>query len=290
MSKRKVYWHEAFFEAMKLELHNYRGALDFVGEYPLSKEALVIDILIIKKEPGVEIQKNIGRLFRGHNVVEYKSERDSLSVYDYHKILAYALLYSSFKRVDITDITVTFALTIHPRELMRHIRGTARLSVREAGKGITYIEGGIVPVQILESGKLPEDENLFIRGLRRGNSAEQLQKILRACEEQQSLDMRNVYIDRLRKANEETFEEVLMMNNSWKKLFFKLAEETGWLKKRDEKRDEEREKAIREAAAMETAKRLLGFGLPIDKISIATKLTTEEVMKLAGETDANAFA
>ena len=39
MNKRKVFWHEAHFEALKLELHEYRDALSFVSEHQLSKEA-----------------------------------------------------------------------------------------------------------------------------------------------------------------------------------------------------------------------------------------------------------
>ena len=38
MNKRKVFWHEAYFEALKLELHEYRDALSFVMEHQLSKD------------------------------------------------------------------------------------------------------------------------------------------------------------------------------------------------------------------------------------------------------------
>ena len=33
MNKRKVYWHEAHFEAIKLELHQYKDSLSFVSEH-----------------------------------------------------------------------------------------------------------------------------------------------------------------------------------------------------------------------------------------------------------------
>ena len=69
-----------------------------------------MDVLIIKKKPDVKIEKNIGQIFRIHNIVEFKSETDTLTKWDYNKAIAYALLYSSFNKVPLQDITVTFAV------------------------------------------------------------------------------------------------------------------------------------------------------------------------------------
>ena len=44
----KVYWHGAFFEALQLELYQYKDALEFLKEYQLSKEALRMDVIVIK--------------------------------------------------------------------------------------------------------------------------------------------------------------------------------------------------------------------------------------------------
>ena len=75
--KDKIYWHEAHFEALQLELHNYKDSLEFDDEFHLSKESLRMDTLIIKKNKDVKIDKNIGKIFRSHNIVEYKSEQDN---------------------------------------------------------------------------------------------------------------------------------------------------------------------------------------------------------------------
>ena len=42
-------------------------------EYALSTKPLLIDLLVIKKLQGIEIENEIGRRFRSHNVIEYKS-------------------------------------------------------------------------------------------------------------------------------------------------------------------------------------------------------------------------
>ena len=43
-----------------------------------------IDVLV-KNERHVKIQKNIGRIFRQYNVVEYKSPEDDLNIDDFYK-------------------------------------------------------------------------------------------------------------------------------------------------------------------------------------------------------------
>ena len=71
--KDTVFWHDAFYEALQLEFHQYMEYLEFTAGYPLSKEALKMDALVIKKEAGVAINKNIALLFRKYNIFEYKS-------------------------------------------------------------------------------------------------------------------------------------------------------------------------------------------------------------------------
>ena len=61
--------------------------LTIISEHQLSKEALVNDMLVIKKNRDVAIEKDIGRIFRKCNIVEFKSEHDSLSIRDFHKVL-----------------------------------------------------------------------------------------------------------------------------------------------------------------------------------------------------------
>ena len=90
-------WHPAFCAAAELELRDNREDLSFNREYNLSKESLQIDLLVIKKPPHVKVKNEIGHIFRQHNVVEYKSPKDSLNIDDFYKTLAYAFLYKSLQ-------------------------------------------------------------------------------------------------------------------------------------------------------------------------------------------------
>ena len=95
MEKTKLQWHPAFGAALRITLQDEMQYLEMHEEYLLSKKPLQMDILIIKKLRDVQIKKTIGRIFRKHNIIEYKSPDDSLSVNDFYKVYGYGCIYQS---------------------------------------------------------------------------------------------------------------------------------------------------------------------------------------------------
>jgi hypothetical protein len=264
----KIYWHEAFFEALQLELHQYRDFLEFESEHRLSKEALRVDVLVIKKNKDVRIEKNIGKIFKEHNLFEYKSELDSFSFWDYNKVMGYALLYSSFERVPMSEITVSIALTMFPRELIKALESENGFTVQDLGNGIYYIEGGLVPIQILESKRLSKSDNLFLRNLRSNLSAEDMLNTLESYQAYRPLDNKSVFLERLVKANSIAFEEVMNMSDAVIDIIIEAAEKNGRLKDRFVDR-----KTV--------AKKLIELGDSVEKVAEATGLSVETVEGLA---------
>jgi len=58
-----IKWHPGFCSAMELEFSQYRDLLDFSREFPLSKEPLRIDLLMIKKHyPQLKNQKIVTKI------------------------------------------------------------------------------------------------------------------------------------------------------------------------------------------------------------------------------------
>lgn len=55
---------------MNLELAQNRADLIFEKEYNLNTKPLEIDLLVVKKNASVNISNEIGKLFRGHNIME----------------------------------------------------------------------------------------------------------------------------------------------------------------------------------------------------------------------------
>ena len=91
----KLQWHPAFLQALQLELLDYKNALQFNYEYQLTTEPLRVDLLVIKKPKDLAIDKNIARIFRSDNILEFKSPGDYLSVKDFLKVYSYACLYAA---------------------------------------------------------------------------------------------------------------------------------------------------------------------------------------------------
>ena len=79
---------------MVLELAENREDLVYEKEYNLNTKPLEIDLLVIKKGKDVRIVNEIGRSFRGHNIMEYKSPKDELNIDTFYKAGAYAGLYN----------------------------------------------------------------------------------------------------------------------------------------------------------------------------------------------------
>ena len=122
MDKTKLQWHPAFGDALRITLQDEMQYLEMHEEHLLSKKPLQMDILIIKKLQEVQIKKTIGRVFRKHNIIEYKSPDDSLSVNDFYKVYGYACIYQSntdrIKEIDPEELTLTFVCSHYPRELL----------------------------------------------------------------------------------------------------------------------------------------------------------------------------
>ncbi|MCL2374579.1 MAG: hypothetical protein FWC65_04990 [Treponema sp.] len=162
----QIAWHPAFFEAIQMELDEYRGALQFISEHQLTSEPLRIDVVIIKKTADVPIKKNIASIFRKVNILEYKSPDDYVSVKDFYLAYGYAILYVALnKEADITDMTLNFVASRHPQKLIRHLTETRNFSVEEKRPGIYTVMGDVLPIQIIDSRKLSAEENIWLKDL-----------------------------------------------------------------------------------------------------------------------------
>ncbi|MDR2471171.1 MAG: hypothetical protein LBD09_03560, partial [Treponema sp.] len=123
-------------------------------------------LLIIKKPKDTAIDKNIARIFRTDNILEYKSPDDYLSVEDFLKVYAYACLYAAITEgVDLSGVTLTFVENRHPRKLLDYLTEIRKYSVEETLPGIYTVTGDYLPIQIIEGKRLSEGENLWLKSL-----------------------------------------------------------------------------------------------------------------------------
>ena len=125
-------------------------------------------MLVIKKPPHVKIKNEIGHLFRQHNVVEYKSPKDSLNIDDFYKTLAYAFLYKSLaKEVDgipVSQLTLSLVRQGYPREMVKKLEAEG-MQIQRQYPGIYYVEGAPIPAQIIATNELDAENHRSLRVL-----------------------------------------------------------------------------------------------------------------------------
>ena len=167
----KIQWHPAFDAALQIEFGEEAEYLEFDSEHLLSKKPMQIDVLI-KNEKHVKIQKNIGRIFRQYNIIEYKSPEDNLDIDDFYKVYAYACIYKAdTEKIDLipaAELTITFVCYHYPRAMLDKLqRDRGIMEGRTAGK----IEGRI-------EGKLEGKIELIIKKYKKGCTAEETADML----------------------------------------------------------------------------------------------------------------
>lgn len=162
-------WHPAFFAGIQVDLDAENSELLYVNEHQLGTKPKQIDVIVLKKNDNYQIRKNIGRIFRKYNIIEYKSPSDYLSIDDFYNGYAYAYLYKidtvTVDERKIRDITLTFATTKYPQKLIKHLEWVQCYKIRNVSPGIYYICGDIIPMQIVVLSQLPLEENLWLQVL-----------------------------------------------------------------------------------------------------------------------------
>ena len=186
MDERLIQWHMGFTAAVDLELEENREDLEYTKEYSLNSRPLQADLLVIRKDRGKPVANEIGRLFRGHNIMEYKSPRDELDVDAFYKAGAYAALYKSYGKCSderkADDITVSLVRHARPEGLFEYFSGRG-VKVSRPYKGIYYIEGCVLfPTQVIVGKELDRKAHVWLRALSGGLGREEIKELLEKAE------------------------------------------------------------------------------------------------------------
>ena len=145
--EKLLQWHSAFYADLQIELAAEAEYLTFENEHMLGTKPMQLDVLIIKKNETRQIKKNIGRIFLRHNIVEYKSPTDSLSIDDFFKVYGYACFYKSDTRtvneIKSDDVTITFVCMGYPRDVPVFGTGNGTEHYSGGGRHILHFGRGV---------------------------------------------------------------------------------------------------------------------------------------------------
>lgn len=164
-----TYWHPAFYADIQIEFAQDADHLKFESEHQLGTNPMEIDVLVIKKQKDIPVKKNIGRIFRKYNVIEYKSPDDFLSVDDFYKVYGYTCFYKAdvplTDSIPIQELTISFVTEKYPRKLIRHLREVKEYVVKQKEAGIYYVYGDLIPIQLIVTKELSWLKNLWLKSL-----------------------------------------------------------------------------------------------------------------------------
>ena len=165
---QKLQWHPAFCSALRLELLEDAENLEFTDEFQLTEKPLQIDCTVVKVKRDCKIKNEIGKIFRKHNIFEYKSPMDELNIDTFYKAVAYACLYkvlpNHVNEIPAEEITITLIRDRKPVKLMHELEKSGYECKKET-VGIYYVSGVMFPVQIIASSELDVDMHVQLKAL-----------------------------------------------------------------------------------------------------------------------------
>ena len=134
--------------------------------------------LVLKKDPSVILDFDIGRIFKGHNILEYKRPDDKLNIDVFAKVMAYANLYKSqgipVNAISYNDISATLFRHSYPRDAFQQLKEHGAV-IEEKYPGVYYVMGmSPFPIQILVGRQLDPKEYAMFRVIRSGASDDEI--------------------------------------------------------------------------------------------------------------------
>lgn len=275
----KIQYHEGFYGAIKAQYEPTRIEFTFLQELELGNEPIRMDMLVIKHNVGDTLGDAIGRFFKTHNVIEYKSPEDSLSVDDFYKAQGYALIYKGLDRkvneIPIGEMTVSIFRHAYPRKMFETLEEDG-LQIEEKYPGVYYVTGASsVQTQVVVTSRLAEGSYPVFKVLAKGFTREDVEKLLMTVQE---MDDPN-YADYIKAVlnvsiaiDQPIFEiikkEGSVMGEAVERLFREEIEQT--------------EARGRLAQAKETALNLYDMGMNIDLIARAVNVNLDLIKQWLG--------
>ena len=223
--KKPFQWHPANYAGLQIEFEDEKKYLSFEDEHQLGTKPMAIDILIIKNTEGYKVKKNIGRIFRKYNIIEYKSPDDYLSIDDFYKVYGYTCFYKAdtptVNQIEVNELTITFISRKYPRKLLRHLELERGFAIQKIESGIYYIVGDAIPIQFIVANKLSQTENLWLKGLTNQlHNYELTAALTKDYYEHKQNTLYESVMDIIMRANKKQFEEANNMCEAMKEFIW----------------------------------------------------------------------
>lgn len=124
------------------------------------------------------------------------------------------------KEIDPEELTITFACSRYPREMLNHLLKVRGIHVESQDKGIYYLTGDAIPIQLLLTRELTQEENFWLKNLRMDLKAgREIQTIVARYEQNRHSKDYAAVMDLITRANWIEMEVERKMCDALKELF-----------------------------------------------------------------------
>ena len=162
-------WHAGFEALLRIETHKYEDKVHIITEEEIGVIPPRTDFVIMVEDEEVVFDKEIFKMFRKINILEYKNPYDSLNERVIRKVCGYANLYIGVAEHEgdrpSDQVTITIFRAVKNPELFAKMEQEGKL-VRDDVPGIYHVNGIVdLPFQIIITGELEGDEYAAYRAL-----------------------------------------------------------------------------------------------------------------------------
>lgn len=246
--------------------------MQYFQEHELGDEPVRLDMLVIKPE-SAPLTDPIGSFFRTHNVLDYESPEDGLTIDAFYKAHGYALIYKSLGKtvnaIPLEEMTVSIFRHAYPREMFKALEDS-EMAVEEKSKGIYYVSGPVrIPTQVIVTSKLPKGRYEAFKVLAKNAAREDILKLLGMMDSKANpkiADYVSAVLHVSISVNEELFNEIKgagIMTEAIERVFKKEI---------DQKKEEAKEEIIIN---------MINEHFSVDQIKAATRETADRIFSIA---------
>ena len=275
-------------------MDKYRGYLEYETEHELNRQPLRIDLVVVKKDAGLVIEEGIASAFRGHNILEFKSQRDGLSIDDLFKVIAYGCLYKargeSADAIQCDDVTLTLIRRSRPEGLMRVLEAKG-YPVCQTQPGIYDVAGLQFPTRLVVTSQIDPSAHLWLSSLGTDIADDRLKELVRAAgaiEDGAARALSSAVLDVVVRANGDAAERIKKEDEDMAMTLLELMKPE-IDRARSEGIEEGLERGIArgmrrgmELGRTDTARRMLGLGgFSHEQIAEVTGLSLAEIESIA---------
>ena len=239
-------WHKGFEAYLKADAHEAEGGTaEVIVEHPLGEAPPRIDFIVWLHEEETRLNKEIYRIFRRFNVIEYKNPHDRLNWRVIHKAIGYANLYVGLAESEgdrpKDQITISIFRAVKNPELFKELERAGHL-VPGRIKGIYQIVGLTeFPFQIVIMTELEGKEYAAARAMIDEDRAslEDIKQFMDVIAEEEDETVKGhmrVILDLIGEKNPAKIEELLRRDKNMSPKWMEI------MKPEIEKRDVERDK------------------------------------------------